>query len=71
MVLAGDHVGGPWSRTNQKLIYVELTSSLLAATCSAFKTTGKKKSGKFNIPGWNSVIKSKFIKLQSQPSGYG
>jgi len=40
-------------------LYAELTSSLLAATYSAFKTTGKKKAGKFNIPGWNSVVKSK------------
>jgi len=40
-------------------LYAELTSSLLAATSSAFETAGKKKAGKFNIPGWNSVDKSK------------
>ena len=37
----------------------ELTSALLAAASSAMKTTGKKNEGKFNIPGWNSVVKSK------------
>ena len=25
----------------------------------AIKPTGKKNEGKFNIPGWNSVVKSK------------
>jgi len=40
-------------------LYANLTSSLLADTSSAFKTTGKKKAGKFNIPCWNSVVKSK------------
>jgi len=39
-------------------LYAELTSALLAAASSAFKTTGKKNEGKFNIPGWNSVVKS-------------
>jgi len=39
-------------------LYAELTSSLLAAT-SAFKTTGKKKAGKFNIPSCKSAVKSK------------
>ena len=39
--------------------YAELTSALLAATSSAIKPTGKKNEGKFNIPGWNSVVKSK------------
>jgi len=34
------------------------TSSLLSATSSAFKSTGKKKAGKFNIAEWNSVVKS-------------
>ena len=37
----------------------ELTSALLAAASSAIKTTAKKNEGKFNIPGWNSVVKSK------------
>jgi len=37
----------------------ELISSLLAATSFEFKTTGKKNVGKFNIPGWNLVVKSK------------
>jgi len=32
-------------------LYVELTSSLLAASTSAFKSTGKNKASKFNIPG--------------------
>jgi len=40
-------------------VYAELTSSLLAASASGFKTTGKKKASKFNIPVWNSVVKSK------------
>ena len=40
-------------------LYTELTSALLAATFSAFKTTGKKNAGKFNVPGWSSVVKSK------------
>jgi len=40
-------------------LYVELTSALLAAASSAIKTTGKKNEGKFNILGWNSVVKSK------------
>jgi len=40
-------------------LYAELTSSLLAASSSAFKTEGKKNTGKFNIPGCNSVVKSK------------
>jgi len=39
-------------------LYAELTSSLLATTSSAFKTAGKKNAGKFNIPGWNSVVKA-------------
>ena len=39
--------------------YAELTSSLLAATSSAFKTTGKRNAGKFNNPDWKSVVKSK------------
>ena len=39
--------------------YAELTSALLAAASTAIKTTGKKDEGKFNIPGWNSVVKSK------------
>ena len=39
--------------------YAELTSALLAAASSAIKTTGKKNEGKFNKPGWNSVVKSK------------
>jgi len=33
--------------------------SLRAATSSAFKTPCKKNAGNFNIPGWNSVVKSK------------
>jgi len=41
---------------------------LLAATSAAFKTTGRKKAGKFIVPGWNSVVKSKH-QLQRQPSG--
>ena len=40
-------------------LYAELTSALFAAASSAFKTTGRKNEGKFNIPGWNSVVKSK------------
>jgi len=32
---------------------------LLAATSSAIKTKSKKNEGEFNIPGWNSVVKSK------------
>jgi len=40
-------------------LYAELTSYLLAATSSAFKTACQKNAGKFNIPGWNSVVKSK------------
>ena len=40
-------------------LYAELTSALLAAASSAIKTTSKKNEGKFNIPGWNSVVKSK------------
>jgi len=40
-------------------LYAELTSALLAVASSAIKTTGKKNEGKFNIPGWNSVVKSK------------
>jgi len=51
-------------------LFAEMTSALLATTSSAFKRTGKKNAGKFNIPGWNSVVK-KNIKLQRQPSGYG
>ena len=39
--------------------YAELTSALLAAASSAIKPTGKKNEGKFNIPGWNAVVKSK------------
>ena len=39
--------------------YAELTSVLLVAASSAIKPTGKKNEGKFNIPGWNSVVKSK------------
>ena len=40
-------------------LYAELTSALLAAASSAIKPTGKKNEGKFNIPDWNSVVKSK------------
>jgi len=40
-------------------LYAELASALLAAASSAIKTTGNKNEGKFNIPGWNSVVKSK------------
>jgi len=40
-------------------LYAKLTSAALAAASSAIKTTGKKNEGKFNIPGWNSVVKSK------------
>jgi len=40
-------------------LYAELTGSLLAATSSAFKTAGKKNVGKFNIPGWSSVVNVK------------
>ena len=39
--------------------YAELTIALLVAASSAIKPTGKKNEGKFNIPGWNSVVKSK------------
>jgi len=40
-------------------LYAELTKALLAAASSAIKPTGKKNEDKFNIPGWNSVVKSK------------
>ena len=40
-------------------MYAELTSALLAAASSVIKTTGKKNEGNINIPGWNSVVKSK------------
>ena len=40
-------------------MYVELTNALLAAASSAIKPIGKKNEGKFNVPGWNSVVKSK------------
>ena len=40
-------------------LYAELTSALLAAASSAIETTGKKNEGKFKIPGWNLVVKSK------------
>ena len=42
-----------------EILYAALTSALLAAASSAFKTTGKKNAGKFDIPGWNLVVKSK------------
>ena len=51
-------------------LYAELTSALLAAASSAIKTTGKKNEGKFNIPGWNSVVNQN-TKLQRKPSDYG
>jgi len=38
--------------------YAELTSALLAVASSATNATGEKNAGKFNIPGWNSVVKS-------------
>jgi len=41
-----------------KNLYAELTSAPLAAASSTIKT-GKKDEGKFNILGWNSVVKSK------------
>jgi len=40
-------------------LHADLTRTLLAAASSVNKTTGKKNKGKFNIPGWNSVVKSK------------
>ena len=40
-------------------LYTKLTNALLAAASSAIKPTGKKNEGKFNIPGGNSVVKSK------------
>ena len=40
-------------------LYAELASALRAAASSAIKTTVKKNEGKFNILGWNSVVKSK------------
>jgi len=40
-------------------LYAELTSVLLAAASSAIITIGKENEGKFNIPGWKSVVKSK------------
>jgi len=40
-------------------LYAELTSALIAAASSAIKPTANKNEGKFNIPGWNSVVKSK------------
>ena len=39
--------------------HVKLTSFLLAAAFSAIKTTGRNRAGNFNIPGWNSVVKSR------------
>jgi len=51
-------------------LYAELTSSLLAATSSALKTTGEKKAGIFNIPGWNSVLKLKH-QIARADFGYG
>jgi len=42
----------------------------ITTSTSLIKTTGKKNDGKFNIPGWNSVVKSKHRFLK-QPSGYG
>jgi len=45
--------------TFKYILYAELTSALRAAASSAIKPTGKKNEGKFNIPGWNSVFKSK------------
>jgi len=39
--------------------YAELSSALVGAASSAIKPTGKKNEGKFNIPAWNSVVKSK------------
>jgi len=41
-------------------LYAEVTSALLAAASSAIKTVGENNEGKFNIPGWNSVVKSKY-----------
>jgi len=41
----------------RKNLCAELTSSLLAATSSTIKTTGRKKAGELNIPRWNSVVK--------------
>jgi len=41
-------------------LYAELTSARLAAASHAIKTTGKKNEDKFNILGWNSVVKSKY-----------
>jgi len=40
-------------------LYAELTRALLADASSAIKTTGKNKEGKFDISGWNSVVRSK------------
>jgi len=40
-------------------LYAELTSALLAATSSTFKTLGKKNAGKFDIPDWHLVVKTK------------
>ena len=42
-----------------KKLYRELTSALLVGTSSTFKTLGEKNAGKFNIFGWNSLVKSK------------
>ena len=40
-------------------LHAELTNALLAAASSAVKPTGNKNEGKLNIPGWNSLVKSK------------
>jgi len=40
-------------------LYAELTSALLAIASSTLEILGKKNGGKFSIPGWNSVVKSK------------
>ena len=53
-------------------LYAELTNALLAAASSAIKPTCNKNEGKFNIPGWNSVVKSKHQNCKGRkPSGYG
>ena len=41
------------------LNYIKAVRFIIDAASSAIKTTGKKNEGKFNIPGWSSVVKSK------------
>ena len=40
------------------LNYIKAVRFIIDAASSAIKTTGKKNEGKFNILGWNSVVKT-------------